>query len=510
MSSGTQVTKLPKKPLLITDTILRDAHQSQAATRMRTEDMLPACEILDKIGYWSLECWGGATFDSCMRFLDEDPWERLRTLRKALPNTKLQMLLRGQNILGYRNYPDDVLDKFVKKSIENGIDVVRIFDALNDTRNLQQAMKSVKEYGGLCEPAMSYTISPIHDEQYFIDLALRLEDMGADVICIKDMANLLLPMAAYSLIEKLKKRIKVPIHLHTHNTTGTGDMVYLMAALAGVDIVDTALSPLGNGTAQPATEPLVATLKDHERDTGLDLQLLSQAAAHFRSVADKMSAEGLIDPKVLKVDTNTLTYQVPGGMLSNLISQLKEAKAEDKYYTVLEEIPRVRKEFGYPPLVTPTSQIVGTQAVMNVIAGERYKMVTKESKALMRGEYGQLPGPVDPEIQKKVIGDDEVITCRPADLLKPEFEKLKEEIGDLARSEEDVLSYALFPQVARAFFERRIEKETGVSDEIIAVISAVIKAYGGKQTHPLIRNYGSTYEPMAGTPVNPTIRSCRN
>jgi oxaloacetate decarboxylase alpha subunit len=510
MSSGTQVTKLPKKPLLITDTILRDAHQSQAATRMRTEDMLPACEILDKVGYWSLECWGGATFDSCMRFLDEDPWERLRTLRKALPNTKLQMLLRGQNILGYRNYSDDVLDKFVKKSIENGIDVVRIFDALNDTRNLQQAMKSVKEYGGLCEPAMSYTISPIHDEQYFIDLALRLEDMGADVICIKDMANLLLPMAAYSLIEKLKKRIKVPIHLHTHNTTGTGDMVYLMAALAGVDIVDTALSPLGNGTAQPATEPLVATLKDHERDTGLDLQLLSQAAAHFRAVADKMSAEGLIDPKVLKVDTNTLTYQVPGGMLSNLISQLKEAKAEDKYYTVLEEIPRVRKEFGYPPLVTPTSQIVGTQAVMNVIAGERYKMVTKESKALMRGEYGQLPGPVDPEIQKKVIGDDEVITCRPADLLKPEFEKLKEEIGDLARSEEDVLSYALFPQVARAFFERRLEKETGVSDEIIAVISAVIKAYGGKQSHPLIRNYGSTYEPMAGTPVNPTIRSCRN
>jgi oxaloacetate decarboxylase alpha subunit len=472
--------------------------------------MLPACEILDKVGYWSLECWGGATFDSCMRFLDEDPWERLRTLRKALPNTKLQMLLRGQNILGYRNYSDDVLDKFVKKSIENGIDVVRIFDALNDTRNLQQAMKSVKEYGGLCEPAMSYTISPIHDEQYFIDLALRLEDMGADVICIKDMANLLLPMAAYSLIEKLKKRIKVPIHLHTHNTTGTGDMVYLMAALAGVDIVDTALSPLGNGTAQPATEPLVATLKDHERDTGLDLQLLSQAAAHFRAVADKMSAEGLIDPKVLKVDTNTLTYQVPGGMLSNLISQLKEAKAEDKYYTVLEEIPRVRKEFGYPPLVTPTSQIVGTQAVMNVIAGERYKMVTKESKALMRGEYGQLPGPVDPEIQKKVIGDDEVITCRPADLLKPEFEKLKEEIGDLARSEEDVLSYALFPQVARAFFERRLEKETGVSDEIIAVISAVIKAYGGKQSHPLIRNYGSTYEPMAGTPVNPTIRSCRN
>jgi oxaloacetate decarboxylase alpha subunit len=459
MTSGKPDTTQKKKPLLITDTILRDAHQSQAATRMRTEDMLPACEVLDSIGYWSLECWGGATFDSCMRFLDEDPWERLRALKKALPNTKLQMLLRGQNILGYRNYADDVLDRFCKKSIENGIDVVRIFDALNDTRNLQQAMKSVKEYGGLCEPAMSYTISPVHSEQYFVDLALKLEDMGADVICIKDMANLLLPMAAFSLIEKLKERVKVPIHLHTHNTTGTGDMVYLMAALAGVDIVDTALSPLGNGTAQPATEPLVATLKGHERDTGLDLEKLSKAAEHFRGVADKLSAEGFLDPKVLKVDTNTLTYQVPGGMLSNLISQLKEAKAEEKYYTVLAEIPKVRKEFGYPPLVTPTSQIVGTQAVMNVIAGERYKMVTKESKALMRGEYGQLPAPVDPEIQKKIIGNDEAITCRPADLLKPEYEKAKEEIGDLARSEEDVLSYAIFPQVARPFFERRIEKE---------------------------------------------------
>jgi oxaloacetate decarboxylase alpha subunit len=509
MTSGISVKDTVKKPLLITDTILRDAHQSQAATRMRTEDMLPACEVLDSIGYWSLECWGGATFDSCMRFLDEDPWERLRTLRKALPHTKLQMLLRGQNILGYRNYPDDILDRFVKKSIENGIDVVRIFDALNDTRNVAQAMKSVKEYGGLCEPAMSYTISPVHSEQYFVDLALKLEDMGADVICIKDMANLLLPMAAYSLIEKLKKRVKVPIHLHTHNTTGTGDMVYLMASLAGVDIVDTALSPLGNGTAQPATEPLVATLKGSDRDTGLDLEKLSKAAEHFRTVADKLAAQGLLDPKVLKVDTNTLTYQVPGGMLSNLISQLKEAKAEDKYYTVLAEIPKVRKEFGYPPLVTPTSQIVGTQAVMNVIAGERYKMVTKESKALMRGEYGQLPAPVDPEIQKKIIGSDEVITVRPADLLQPEFEKAKAEIGELARSEEDILSYAIFPQVAKPFFERRLEKENGISEELIAVITAALKAYGGNKTHPLIRNVGSTYKAGVNMPaVNPTIRSC--
>jgi len=511
MTSDIKVNAGGKKPLMITDTILRDAHQSLAATRMRLEDMLPACPVLDSIGYWSLECWGGATFDSCMRFLDEDPWERLRELKKALPHTKLQMLLRGQNILGYRNYPDDVLDRFCKKSIENGIDVVRIFDALNDTRNLQQAMKSVKEYGGLCEPAMSFTTSPIHNEQYFIDLALKLEDMGADVICIKDMANLLLPMDAYSLVQKLKKRVKVPIHLHTHNTSGTGDMVYLMAALAGVDIVDCALSPFGNGTAQPATEPLVATLKGHERDTNLSLEKLSEAAAHFRIVADKMTAQGLIDPKVLKVDTNTLIYQVPGGMLSNLISQLKEAKAEDKYYAVLAEIPKVRKEFGYPPLVTPTSQIVGTQAVMNILGGERYKLVTKESKALMRGEYGQLPAPVDPAVQKKIIGDDEVITCRPADLLKPEYEKFKEEIGDLARSEEDVLSYALFPQVARTFFEHRLEKENGMTDELAAVIAAVLKDHlgGKKEIHPLIRNFGNNDQLSAGIPtVNPTIRSC--
>ncbi len=508
MAHDINVTKLQKKRLLITDTILRDAHQSQAATRMKTEDMLPACPVLDSIGYWSLECWGGATFDSCMRFLDEDPWERLRTLKKALPHTKLQMLLRGQNILGYRNYPDDILDRFVKKSIENGIDVVRIFDALNDTRNVARAMKMVKEYGGLCEPAMSYTISPVHSEQYFVDLALKLEDMGADVICIKDMANLLLPMAAYSLVEKLKKRVKVPIHLHTHNTTGTGDMVYLMAALAGVDIVDTALSPLGNGTAQPATEPLVATLKGHERDTGLELEKLSEAASHFRGVAEKLTAQGFLDPKVLKVDTNTLTYQVPGGMLSNLISQLKEAKKEDKYYDVLNETAKVRAEFGYPPLVTPTSQIVGTQAVMNVIAGERYKMVTKESKALLRGEYGQLPGPVDPEVQKKVIGGDTVITVRPADLLKPEFEKMKEEIGDLARSEEDILSYALFPQVARSFFEKRLEKETGISDELLAVITAAVRAHGGKTVHPLIRNTGGSFNVSAGIPaINPLIRN---
>ncbi len=455
--------------LFITDTILRDAHQSQAATRMRVEDMLPACEILDSIGYWSLECWGGATFDSCMRFLNEDPWERLRKLRKALPNTKLQMLLRGQNILGYKHYADDVVDAFVKKSIENGIDVVRVFDALNDTRNMQQAMKSIKAYGGICEAAISYTISPVHNEEYFVELAKQLENMGADVICIKDMANLLLPVDAYNLVKKLKEKIKVPIHLHTHNTTGTGDMTNLMATWAGVDIVDCALSPFGNGTSQPATESLVATLKGTERDTGLDLQKLSEAAVHFRKVADKLKSEGILDPKVLSVDTNTLLYQVPGGMLSNLISQLKQAGAEDKYYEVLAEIPRVRKDFGYPPLVTPTSQIVGSQAVLNVLSGERYKMITKESKGLLRGEYGRVPGEVNEDVRKKAIGDDKVITCRPADLIEPEMEKYREESKGLAKSEEDVLSYALFPQVASKFLSERNDAQNSGGERKLIV-----------------------------------------
>ena len=443
------------KQLYITDTILRDAHQSQAATRMRVEDMLPACEILDKVGYWSLECWGGATFDSCMRFLGEDPWERLRLLKSALPNTRLQMLFRGQNILGYKHYADDVVDEFVRLSIKNGINVIRIFDALNDTRNLRQAIESTKKYGGICEAAMSYTVSPVHDEDYFVDLACRLAEMGADTICIKDMANLLLPFDASSLVKKLKAKVGLPIHLHTHNTTGTGDMVNLLAAGAGVDIVDCALSPLANGTSQPATESLVATLRGTERDTGLDLNLLSEAALHFRGVAEKLKQQGSLDPKVLRVDTNTLLYQVPGGMLSNLISQLKQANAEDKYYEVLEEVPRVRKDFGYPPLVTPTSQIVGTQAVLNVLSGERYKMVTKESKGLLRGEYGALPAPVNEDVRRKAIGDAEVITCRPADLLQPELEKYRAEGGELIKSEEDVLSYALFPQVAGKFLAER-------------------------------------------------------
>lgn len=461
---------MENKKLYITDTILRDAHQSQAATRMRIEDMLPALEKLDAVGYWSLECWGGATFDACMRFLGEDPWERLRTLKKHMPNTKLQMLLRGQNILGYKHYADDVVDMFVKKSIENGIDVIRIFDALNDTRNMEQAMKSCKKYGGICEAAMSYTVSPVHNEDYFVELAKTLEKMGADVICIKDMANLLLPYNAYSLVKKLKENISVPIHLHTHNTTGTGDMTYLMAAQAGVDIVDCALSPFANGTSNPSTEALVATLQGTERDTGLDLAKLGDIAAHFRKVADRMKAEGILDPKVLNVDTKTLIYQVPGGMLSNLLSQLKQANAEDKYYDVLAEVPKVRKDFGYPPLVTPTSQIVGTQAVLNVLSGERYKMVTKESKALLRGEYGRLPAPVNEEVRKKAIGDDKVITCRPADLIEPELKTYAEEMKSkgLGKCEEDVLSYALFPQVAEKFLAERDkapEEKKAVTDE---------------------------------------------
>ena len=402
---------LSNKPLLITDTILRDAHQSQAATRMTIEDMMPALEVLDSIGYYSLECWGGATFDSCMRFLNEDPWERLRKLKAGLPKTKLQMLFRGQNILGYKHYADDVVDAFCRKSIENGIDIIRIFDALNDVRNLEQAIKSTKKYGGQVEATLSYTISPIHNEAYFVKLAKELEQMGADTICVKDMANLLLPMDAYSLIKALKESVSVPIHLHTHNTSGTGDMTYLMAAYAGVDIVDTALSPLANGTAQPATESLVATLGGTVRDTGLDLNKMSEAAVHFRKIAQRLKESGSLDPKVLNVDTNTLLYQVPGGMLSNLISQLKQAGKEDKYYDVLAEIPRVRQDFGYPPLVTPSSQIVGTQAVMNIIMGERYKVFPKESKAMLKGEYGSLPGEVNEEVRAKAgIAPEDVIT----------------------------------------------------------------------------------------------------
>ena len=452
----------------ITDTILRDGHQSQAATRMRTDEMLPACEKLDKVGYYSLECWGGATYDSCLRFLNEDPWERLRKLRAALPNTKTQMLLRGQNLLGYRPYSDDVVEFFVKKAIENGIDIIRCFDALNDLRNMQTAVKATKKYGGTAEIALSYTESPVHNEDYFVKLAEEIEKMGADLICIKDMANLLLPYKAYSLVKRLKKATSLPIVLHTHNTTGTGDMVLLKAVEAGVDVVDTCLSPLASGTSQPATESLVATLQGTEYDTGIDLNLLADLAGYFRGVADRLTKDGWRDPsRVLGVDVKTLQYQVPGGMLSNLIGQLKQANAMDKYYDVLAEVPRVRKDFGYPPLVTPTSQIVGTQAVMNVLGGERYKMVPKESKDLLAGRYGKLPGQVNEEVRKKCIGDTKVITHRFADDLPPELDTLREEMREWYQREEDVLSYAMFPKVAPKYFEYRAAQQLKVDSTML-------------------------------------------
>ena len=455
---------------MITDTVLRDGHQSQAATRMTTAEMLPHCEMLDKVGYFSLECWGGATYDSCLRFLNEDPWERLRQLRKALPNTKLQMLLRGQNLLGYRPYADDVVEAFVQKAIENGIDIIRCFDALNDLRNMRTAVKATKKYGGIAEIALSYTESPVHDEDYFVALAKEIEEMGADMICIKDMANLLLPYKAYSLVKRLKAATKLPIVLHTHNTTGTGDMVLMKAIEAGVDVVDTCLSPLGSGTSQPATETLVATMAGTEYDTGLDLNLLAKLADAFRPVADRLTKDGWRDPsRVLGVDVKTLQYQVPGGMLSNLIGQLKQANAMDKYYDVLAEVPVVRKDFGYPPLVTPTSQIVGTQAVMNVLGGERYKMVPKESKDLLAGRYGKLPAEVNEEVRKKCIGDTPVITHRYADDLAPEMDSLREEVKAKGwyTCEEDVLSYALFPKVAPKFFEYRAANQLMVNTDSI-------------------------------------------
>ncbi len=457
----------------IMETILRDAHQSQAATRMRTDEMLPAAKLLDDVGFYALEAWGGATFDSCLRYLGEDPWERLRALRKAIPNTKLQMLFRGQNILGYKHYADDVVDEFCRLSIKNGIDIIRIFDALNDIRNMKQAIDSTKKYGGTVEAALCYTTSKVHTVDYFVDLAVKLESMGADIICIKDMANLLLPYTAYELVSRIKDRVKIPVHLHTHNTAGTGDMVNLKAIEAGCDIVDTALSPLGNGTSQPATESLVASLMGTEYDTGLDLDKLNKCTVYFRNVAERLTAEGILNPKVLKVDVNALIYQVPGGMLSNLISQLKQQNASDKLTSVLEEVPRVRADLGFPPLVTPSSQIVGTQAVLNVLAGERYKTVTKETKGVLAGEYGKLPIEPDAKIVKKIIGDTPRITCRPADNIAPELDKYKKEIEEYAIQEEDVLTYALFPQLAMPFFKKREAKLHGVDKEIYDAESKV-------------------------------------
>lgn len=455
-----------KKPVKITDTILRDAHQSLIATRMKTEDMVPILEKLDKVGYHSVECWGGATFDASLRFLKEDPWDRLRNIRKGMKNTKLQMLLRGQNILGYRHYADDVVEYFVQKAVANGIDIVRIFDALNDPRNLQTALNATKKEGGHAQIAIAYTLSEVHTLEYYTKLAKEAVEMGADSICIKDMAGLLVPYAATDLVKALKENVDVPIQLHTHYTSGVASMTYLKAVEAGVDVIDTAVSPFSMGTAQPATEVMVETFRGTEYDTGFDQELLAEIADYFRPFRENALDTGLLNPKVLGVNIKTLLYQVPGGMLSNLVSQLQAQKAEDKFYDVLEEIPRVRADFGYPPLVTPSSQIVGTQAVFNVLGGERYKMVTKESKALVRGEYGRTPVPISDDIKKIIIGNEEVITCRPADLIEPELNKFETEMKQYKQQEEDVLSYALFPQVAEEYFKYREAQQTTIDPNL--------------------------------------------
>lgn len=451
-----------KRPVLITDTILRDAHQSLIATRMKTEEMLPILETMDKVGYHSVECWGGATFDSCIRFLKEDPWDRLRIIRKGFKNTKLQMLLRGQNLLGYRHYADDMVEYFVQKSIYNGIDIIRIFDALNDLRNLETSVRATKKEGGHAQIAISYTLSDVHTLEFYAKTAKQIVDMGADSICIKDMAGLLVPFAATELITTLKETVKVPIVVHSHYTSGVAGMTYLKAVEAGADIIDTAMSPFSMGSSQPATEVMVEAFKGTPYDSGLDQDILAKVAEHFRPYREKAIASGLMNDKVMGVDIKALLYQVPGGMLSNLVSQLEKQNKMDKYYDVLREVPKVRADFGFPPLVTPTSQIVGSQAVFNILAGERYKMVTKESKALVRGEYGKTPVPISEEIKKKIIGDEEQITCRPADLLKPELAVNEEEMQKFKIQDEDVLTYAMFPQVAHEFFEYREAQMTKV------------------------------------------------
>ncbi len=460
----------------ITETVLRDAHQSLLATRMPIDDMLPILPLMDKVGYHSIECWGGATYDSCLRFLDEDPWERLRTLKKNLPNTKLQMLFRGQNMLGYRHYADDVVEYLVQKSIANGIDVIRIFDALNDIRNLETAINAAKKEKAHTQVAISYTLGEVFTTEYYMNYAKQIESAGADSICIKDMAALLTPYETEKLVKALKKTVKIPIQLHTHSTSGLASMCELKAIEAGVDIIDTAMSPLALGTSHAPTESMVAALQNTEYDTGLDLVLLNEIRDYFMPLRQKYIDSGLIDPKMLAADANALIYQVPGGMLSNLLSQLKQAGKEDLLSEVLKEVPRVRKDSGYPPLVTPSSQIVGTQAVFNVLTGERYKTVTKEFKGVVRGEYGRTPVPIDPEFRKKIIGDLEPIDCRPADLLEPELDKLRKECAEWMEQDEDVLSYAQFGQVAVKFFEKRRNKKYGVDG---------VHGDAEKQVHPV-------------------------
>ena len=456
---------MAKKKILVTETALRDAHQSLIATRMPIEDMLPILDKMDKIGYHSIECWGGATFDACLRFLNEDPWERLRILRKNLPNTKLQMLFRGQNMLGYRHYADDVLEYFVQRTVANGIDIIRIFDALNDIKNLQVAIKAAKKEGAHAQVAISYTTGPVFTHEYYVEYAKRIADAGADSICIKDMAALLTPSETYSLVKEIKKAVDFPIQLHTHYTSGLASMCLLKGIEAGVDIIDTAISPLALGTSHAPTESMVAALANTDYDTGLDLVALSEVREYFMTLRKKYIDSGLLDPSMLATDVKALIYQVPGGMLSNLLSQLKQAGKADQLTAVLEEVPRVRKDAGYPPLVTPTSQIVGTQAVFNVIMGERYKMCNDQFKGLVAGKYGTTPVPIDPEFRKKIIGDEPAIDCRPADLLEPELDKLRAEIPEWIEQEEDVLSYAQFPKVALDFFKKRRDKKIGIDSK---------------------------------------------
>lgn len=461
------MAEIEKKPIKITETILRDAHQSLIATRMTTEQMLPIIKKMDQVGYHSVECWGGATFDASLRFLKEDPWERLRKFRDGFKNTKLQMLFRGQNILGYRPYADDVVEYFVQKSVANGIDIIRIFDCLNDLRNLQTAVTAANKEKADAQVALSYTLGDAYTMDYWVDIAKRIEDMGATSICIKDMAGLLVPYKATELIGALKDAVDLPIQLHTHYTSGVASMTYLKAVEAGVDVIDTAMSPFALGTSQPATEVMVETFKGTPYDSGLDQKLLAEIADYFRPIRDEALESGLLNPKNMGVNIKTLLYQVPGGMLSNLTSQLKEQNAEDKYYEVLEEVPKVRKDLGEPPLVTPSSQIVGTQAVFNVLMGERYKMATKETKDVLSGKYGATAKPFNEDVRKKVLGEDaEIITCRPADLIPDELDTLKEEMSQWSQQDEDVLTYALFPQVATDFFKYREAQQTKVDQTV--------------------------------------------
>lgn len=455
-----------EKPIKITETILRDAQQSLIATRMSTEEMLPIIDKMDQVGYHAVECWGGATFDACLRFLKEDPWERLRKFREGFKQTKLQMLFRGQNILGYRPYADDVVEYFVQKSVANGIDIIRIFDCLNDLRNLQTAVTAAGKEKAHAQVALSYTLGDAYTLDYWKDIAKRIEDMGADSICIKDMAGLLLPYQASKLVSALKETVDLPIEIHTHYTSGVASMTYLKAVEAGADIIDTAISPFAMGTSQPATEVMVETLKGTPYDTGLDQEILSEIADYFRPIRDHALETGLLNPKNMGVDIKTLLYQVPGGMLSNLTSQLNEQSAEDKLYDVLKEVPRVRKDLGEPPLVTPSSQIVGTQSVLNVLMGERYKIASKETKDMLLGKYGATVKPMNEEVKEKVIGNEQPITCRPADLLEPELDKLKSEMEIWSEQEEDVLSYALFPQVAMDYFKYRAAQEDGIDPKL--------------------------------------------